>query len=65
MWKEIARNLNRGVRTAQREPALAEARALLAIVDGLYDYAWTPAAAALNAIVAHEPLSPALRCLYV
>jgi tetratricopeptide (TPR) repeat protein len=51
-------------RALDLEPALPEARALMAIVDGLYDYAWGPAAATLDQLVASESLGSAIRYLY-
>jgi tetratricopeptide (TPR) repeat protein len=51
-------------RALDLEPALPEARALMAIMDGLYDYAWSASAATLDELVATEPISPAVRYLY-
>ena len=51
-------------RALDLEPALPEPRALMAIVDGLYDYAWVAAAATLDPIVARALLGPAIRYLY-
>lgn len=51
-------------RALDLEPSLPEPRALLAIMDGLYDYAWTTASTTLDRIVAQQPLGPAIRYLY-
>lgn len=51
-------------RALDLEPALPEPRALMAIIDGLYDYAWASSAATLDALAARAPLGPAIRNLY-
>lgn len=51
-------------RALDLEPALSEPRALMAIIDGVYDYAWTSAAATLAALTSRAPLGPAIRYLH-
>lgn len=51
-------------RALDLEPSLPEPRALMAIIDGLYSYTWAAASATLDALVARQPLGPAIRYLY-
>ncbi len=52
-------------RALSLEPTLAEARALVALMRGVYDYEWEEAARAFAAVgsLRHQ-VSPAVRCLY-
>jgi tetratricopeptide (TPR) repeat protein len=51
-------------RALDLEPFLPEPRALMAMLDGVYDYEWASASATLDALFEDEPLGAAARYMY-